>query len=210
MPEPRQLRPAPSRPAQDQNRIFRSAGVRAGTGRRNAPPSPAAVSASEGGAGVGVHGPLPSPAPVPVPERVREAINEPIGAPPTAEVPAIAGGAPSAVDLEEVPDDNRPGSRRAGQKGGGANPVFRPDLMRSGERGGAAAADDPWDRPSFGQAPVTADLAPWGAPRAADAPASDVSSEPSAMDSLASLYPPPGDEANQPTPKSRRRRLRRG
>ncbi len=198
-----------TRNASGQDRIFRAS---RSTPRVSAAPGAAATGAAASGAASAarpagpddaperpaVHGPLPAPAPVPVPERVREATVEPIGSPPSLSAEAVAPDADSAAAEGDTPGSRRRSTRAAGGRtsggrtsGGrrGDQPVFRPELIRSAgdERPAGDGADDRW----------------------AGGEGGDEQPEPSAMEALACLYPPP-ESAESPSPgKGRRRRLRR-
>jgi hypothetical protein len=158
-----------------------------------------------------VHGPLPAPAPLPVPERVREAVVEPIGSPPvTRPEPAVPTGAdqPAPADppgprpKPSLPRsiDGRTGAPRPGDQGR-AGPVFRPDLIRSAGNGRPARASGPQAAPPDDDLQAAASSSAWD---------EEGPGEPSAMEALASLYPPPDEAESPPSAKGRRRRLRRG
>lgn len=154
------------------------------------PPSPAPL------------GPLPPPAPIPVPERVRDAVSEPIGsAHDTKPVPAVLD------DADEPPLPNRGADRAPARRDEPlrARPVFRQDLIQPA--GGRATAAVPHVAPSRNGDGGGGRQAPAPSP---EPPAPNHSREdgPSAMDTLAALYPPPPDDSSAPE-KARRRRLRR-
>ncbi|MDQ3305760.1 MAG: septation protein SepH [Actinomycetota bacterium] len=217
-----------TRSSSGQERIFRTAPT-ARTARPTdpVPPSPStdrrtedrretedrdgpAESADRGERSV-VHGPLPAPAPLPVPERVREAVVEPIGSPPvTRPEPAVPTGAdqPAPADppgprpKPSLPRsiDGRTGAPRPGDQGR-AGPVFRPDLIRSAGNGRSARASGPQAAPPDDDLQAAASSSAWD---------EEGPGEPSAMEALASLYPPPDEAESPPSAKGRRRRLRRG
>lgn len=192
----------PSGPTPPARSADRGAQDRRVTGGRDGPGDPDARSV--------VHGPLPAPAPLPVPERVREAVVEPIGSPPvTKPEPAVPAGDDRPVPAEPERRGQEPaparstrsrvGAPRAGEQRG-AGPVFRPDLIRSAGNGRVAGDDGPQ------RASAQDDLPADPADSAWDEVGRD---EPSAMEALASLYPPPDGAEAQSSGKSRRRRLRR-
>jgi hypothetical protein len=137
-----------------------------------------------------------------VPDRVREAVSEPIGsAHDTKPVPAVLD------DADEPPFPNRGANRAPARRDEPlrASPVFRQDLIQSA--GGRATAAVPPDAPSRNGEGRDGRQAPAPSP---EPPAPEDSREdgPSAMDTLAALYPPPSDDSSAPE-KTRRRRLRR-
>ena len=133
----------------------------------------------EGANGQVLHGPLRAPAPVAVPDHLKEAVSGPIGDPPAP----------------------RSGSRRS------------PGAARRPERATASGPGGPEDLGGGDSASSPAVVFRSDLTRAADAPPPapplDTDGPATAVEGLAALYPPPGDEADL-EPKRRRRRLRRG
>jgi hypothetical protein len=149
------------------------------------------------------HGPLPPPAPVPVPERIREAVSEPIGSShPTEPVPTVLDDAGETASPSQAPDQRNQPLR--------ASPKFRHDLIQPAGKGKRAEPADELTRNGGARGGTRATRrAP--EPRESPEPPDPSGEEdaPSAMETLASLYPPPSTDSSA-SGKGRRRGLRRG
>lgn len=194
--------PSIQRDSGGQDRIFRGQRVSPPAQSTFPPaPTPAPPPAPAPSAPV-AHGPLPPPAPIPVPEWVREAVSEPIGQPAdTEQVPSIPD------EAGDPPLPTRGSVRR--DEPLRARPVFRRDLTRSAgdrpsdhEHGGPAGNGERRDDPEAPDPTVRPETSTTGRPSRED------DAVPSALDTLAALYPPP-PSGPPPPEKTRRRRLRR-